>query len=126
MTMPEILTQTTLGVIGILLTGLGFFITFLIHKYIKSNELKLILTSLTVVVENCVKEVYQTYVEELKDKNMFDEKAQKKALKMCLEKVQSIIPQNIEEWLDKNFTNIKEYLVTLIESSIATLKASGK
>lgn len=126
MTMPEILTQTTLGIIGVLLTGLGVFLTYLIHKYIKSNELKLILTSLTVVVENCVKEVYQTYVEELKDKNMFDEKAQKKALKMCLDKIQSIIPKNIEAWLDKNFTNIKEYLITLIESSIATLKASGK
>lgn len=126
MNWAEIGTQVILGIIGVVLSGVGLVVTYLVNKYIKNDKLKLVMNSLNELVRQCVQEVYQTYVEALKDKNMFDEAAQKKALEMCLEKIMTQMPADVEKWLQENYPNVKEYLITLIESWIATLKITGK
>lgn len=125
MTLPEIGTQVILGIVGVLLGGVGLYVTYLINKHVENNQLNIILNSLNTMVHACVQEVYQTYVHELKDKNMFDKTEQQKALAMCLEKLQSQLPKSIEQWLENNFDNVKVYLVTLIESAIANIKLVG-
>ena len=55
-----------------MITGLGTLITFLINKYVKNDKLKTILSSLNETVRNATSEVYQTYVEALKDEDLFD------------------------------------------------------
>lgn len=126
MYLPVIGTQVMLGIIGAVLSGLGLLSIYLINKHIENNQLKTIMTSLNSVVYACVQEVYQTYVEELQEKNMFDKAEQHKALEMCLEKIHKVLPKHIEQWLDDNFDDIKVYLVTLIESTIANLKLVGR
>ena len=118
----SILTEILLAIIGVV----GTFFTYLINRYIKNEELKGIINSLNDLVRNSVLEVYQTYVEELKDKNIFDEEAQKEALKRCLDLINRNIPDNVEKWLKWNYADAEKYLKSLIEAQIGLLKNGGK
>lgn len=122
----EIGTQVILGVLGIVLSALGVLVTSLINKFVKSEEAKKIASSLNDLVKDSVLEVYQTYVEALKDKNMFDKDAQKKALERCLKLINTNMPSEVSEWLKANYSNAEGYLKTLIEANIALLKNNAK
>lgn len=121
----QIGTQVILGIIGVVISGLGAVITYLINKYIKNDKLKSIVNSLNELVKNSVLEVYQTYVQSLKDKNMFNEEAQKIALSKCLDLIKKNMSNEVKEWLDTNYSNIDDYLKDLIEATIGALKNSG-
>lgn len=121
----EIGTQVILGIIGILITGLGTLITYLINKYVKNDQLKSIISSLNQTVQNAVLETYQTYVEALKKDGMFDAEAQKEALSRALENIKTNLPADVMNWLKENYDDIDAYLKTLIESCIGLLKNQG-
>ena len=125
MNWAEIGTQIIVGIIGILLTGLGTLITFLINKYIKNDKLKTILSSLNETVRNAVSEVYQTYVEALKKDGMFDAEKQKEALNKALEIIKTNLPTDVMNWVKENYSDIDSYLKSLIEAAIGLLKNSG-
>lgn len=119
-------SQVVLGIIGVLLTGLGTVITYLINKYMKDDKLKNIINSLNNLVKDSVYEVYQVYVDELKDKNMFTPEAQKIALDKCLQSIKDNMPQDVSDWLKANYSDIDAYLKHLIESIINSIKKEGK
>lgn len=118
----NILTNIILGVVGLVISALGTFATYFISKKIKDEKLKEILSSLNTLVNKAVLEVYQTYVEGLKDKDMFDEKSQKEALNKALTIIKSEMPKEVEDWLKANYKNVDDYFKTLIESTIALNK----
>ena len=122
----EIFTQLILGIVGVLISGLGIYVTYLINKWVKDQELKDMMNSLNEIVKNAVLEVYQTYVQELKDKDIFDKEAQKIALEHALKIIKENIPEKVEMWLKTNITNYQEYLKGLIEAQIGALKNSGR
>ena len=122
----EIFTQLILGIVGVLISGLGIYVTYLINKWVKDQELKDMMNSLNEIVKNAVIEVYQTYVQELKDKDIFDKEAQKIALEHALKIIKENIPEKVETWLKTNITNYQEYLKGLIEAQIGALKNSGR
>lgn len=122
----EIGTQLIIGIVGIVISGLGIYVTYLINKWVKDKELKEIILSLNQVVQQAVLTIYQTYVEELKCKNEFTLEAQKQALERCLALVKANIPIKVEEWLKSNYTDIERYLKSLIEAQIGLLKNGGK
>ena len=119
-------TQIITGIFEFIISAVGIYIIYLINKYIKNEKLKTILNSLHNLIKNSVLEVYQTYVEELKDKNIFDAKAQKKALERCLKIINTNMPIEVEEWLKLNYTDIESYIKGLIEAQIALLKNQSK
>lgn len=121
----QIGTQVILGIIGVLITGLGTLITFLINKYVKNDKLKTILSSLNETVRNATSEVYQTYVEALKDKNMFTEEAQKEALNKALVIIKNNLPVDAMNWVKENYSDIDAYFKSLIEAAIGLLKNTG-
>ena len=122
----QILTEVILSVAGIIISALGLYLTYFINKKIKNEELKEIVNSLNELIKNSVLEVYQTYVEALKDNGMFDKKAQKLALERCLTLINTNMPERVKTWLKSNFTDIERYLKSLIEAQIALLKNGGK
>lgn len=122
----EIGNQLIIGIIGILISGLGIYVTYLINKFIKDKDLKEIILSLNEVVQQCVLTTYQTYVEELKCKNEFTLEAQKLALEHCLELIKVNLPLKVKTWLEANYEDIDRYLKTLIEAQIGLLKNGGK
>lgn len=121
----EIGTQLVLGIIGLLITGLGTVITYVINKYVKDAKLKNILSSLNETAKNAASEVYQTYVEALKDKNMFTAEAQKEALNKALEIIKNNLPSEVMQWVTDNYSDIDAYFKSLIESAIGLLKNTG-
>lgn len=118
----QIGTEIILGIVGVVISGLGALITYLINKFVKDNELKTILNSLNDLVKTSVAEVYQTYVEALKKGGMFDEKAQNEAVARCLTLIQTNMPKKIKTWLDANMGDVEAYLKSLIEANVALLK----
>lgn len=121
----QIGTEIMIGLAGILITALGAYVTYLINKYVKNQEVKEIINSLHQLVRDSVLEVYQTFVEELKDKDMFDKNAQKLALERCLELIRVNMSQRVKTWLEANVGDITAYLKSLIEAQIGSLKNSG-
>lgn len=122
----EIGTQVILSILGIVISGFGVVVTYLVNKYVNDAKLKNILTSLNTLVQNSVLEVYQTYVEALKKAGNFDAEAQKLALERCLTLIKANMPKNIETWLKANYSNIESYLKSLVEAQIGFLKNNAK
>lgn len=126
---PEALQQ----LIQILLAGLGTIITGLCAwavtaftkwmstktKDAKFNKFVCTIMELTM---NAVKETYQTYVEAIKAAGKFDKEAQEKALEMCLAKIKSQLAPEVLDFIGQNFGDVTNYLKSLIESTIYSLK----
>lgn len=122
MNWESILTEAILSVLGLVFTALGGLVSYWIAKKIKDDKLKSIINSLNEVVKKATLEVYQTYVEELKDKNIFDLEAQKTALSRALKIIETNCTQEAKEWLKSNVSDVEGYLKGLIEAQIALLK----
>lgn len=122
MNWENILTEIILSIVGIVISGLGTLVAYWISKLIKNEKIKAIMNSLNEVVKKATLEVYQTYVEGLKEKNIFDEEAQKTALKRALNIIETNCTQEVKEWLKTNVSDVQEYLTGLIEAQIALLK----
>lgn len=122
MNWESILTEVILSVLGVVFTALGGLVSYWISKKIKDDKLRGIMTSLNDVVKKATLEVYQTYVETLKEKNMFDREAQKTALSRALQIIETNCTQEVKEWLKSNVSDVQEYLKGLIEAQIALLK----
>lgn len=125
MNWSEIGTEIIVAIIGVIISGLGGLITYLINKYVKNDKLKTILNSLHELVKDSVLEIQQTYVEALKKDGMFNAEAQKEALERCLLVIKTNMPKDVKAWLDANVGDLEAYLKTLIESTIGSLKISG-
>ncbi len=121
----EIGTQVIAAIAGVIVSGLSVFITYLVDKWVKNDELKYIIKSLNEVVQQSVLAIYQTYVEELKCKNEFTLEAQSMALKRCLALVKVNLPNEVKKWLEANYEDIEGYLKSLIEAQIGLLKNKG-
>lgn len=121
----EIGTQLIIGIVGVVISGLGIFVTYLINKWVKNDELKQIMTSLYQLVKSAVLDIQQTYVDEMKKNNMFDYEAQKIAVEKSLKVIKANMPMKVESWLKSNYIDIDNYLRTLIEAQVKSLKIGG-
>lgn len=93
-----------------------------IDSKVENTETKNLLTSIVNTVTDVVKEVYQTYVEELKDGNIFSAEDQKTALNSAVEKLKSLLSDKAQSYITENFGDLETWLTTQIESTIYTLK----
>lgn len=119
----EILTKIILSVASVLISALGVYVTYLINKHIKNEQLKRIVNSLKDLIQHSVLETQQTYVDALKKAGSFDLEAQKQALERCLNNIKANMPSDVENWLKSNYTDVESYLKSLIEAQIGLLKA---
>lgn len=112
--------------IGVILMGLATwvstFVTSWLSTKIKDKKLQTLATKLNEIVTRAVMTVTQTYVESMKKKNAFDEKAQKEALNKCLAIINTQLTQELKDYVEENFGDLQSYLLTLIESTILGLK----
>lgn len=122
MNWESILTEVILSILGIVISALGALVSYWISKKIKDDKLKGIMNSLHEVVKDATLEVYQTYVEGLKEKNMFDVEAQKTALSRALKIIETNCTEEVKEWLKSNVSDVQAYLKSMIEAQIALLK----
>jgi hypothetical protein len=122
----EQLTEVILTIIMVLITSLVTWllskITNLIDSKIKDAKSKALLNDAVGVVTRVVKETTQTYVDSLKNKNMFDKTAQQKALEMTKEKIKSQLKASTIEYIEQNFNGFDVWLTTTIEAKLYDLK----
>lgn len=121
----EILNIVLAGV-SIIVTGLASALVVWIKQWIntkiKDKKIAQYSSQLTDIIYNCVTEVSQTYVDELKKEGKFNKETQKIALAKCLEKVKSVMTSELREWVEETFGDFETYITTLIESAVHTIK----
>jgi len=120
------ITQIILSVIGVILTTLiGWLvekITKKIDSSIKNDKIKVLCNSALDLVERSVKQTYQTYVESLKNENLFDKLAQQKALENCKNLIVNDLQPDFKQYLLENKIAIEDWVVAQIEAKIYDLK----
>ena len=110
---------------GLLACGISV-LKKLVNEKIDNATLKAVLNDGLTVIENSVKYTYQTYVEGMKDKDIFDANAQKQALQMAKDKALSMLSEGFINMIKDMYGDVNNWLETNIESTIYTLKNSNK
>jgi hypothetical protein len=115
-----------LSVISIVLTALVSWgaerLIALINSKLANSKYAKYLTSVVDVITRAVKTTYQTYVETLKNKDMFTADAQKEALSKAGEMALAQLSEDSKEWIKTNFGDVKVWISNTIESVIYDLK----
>ena len=119
-----------LWVVGIVLTTLVTWlserlIAFLNAKISNVKYAKCLGDSVSIVI-SAVKSTYQTYVQALKDKNMFTEDAQKEALNRAKNIALTQLSQDLKLFITTNFGDIETWIQETVESSLYDLKNQSK
>ena len=90
-----------------------------------SNELLgKYVTMLSDTVCDCVIATNQTYVEALKNKNAFDEEAQKTAFEKTYNAVISILSTEAKDYLTNIYGDLSVYIMNMIEAEVNRSKTS--
>lgn len=74
------------------------------------------------IVTRAVKATYQTYVESLKNQNMFTEEAQKEALTRAKNMVLTQLSKDSQNFIESNFGNVETWIQESIEAVLYDLK----
>lgn len=74
---------------------------------------------LTDTISACVLATNQTYVNSLKDKDLFDAEAQKEAFKQTYENVLTILSTDAKEYLTSAYGDLAVFITSKIEAEIA-------
>ena len=112
--------------VGIVVTGLMTWlvtvITNFFNKKIKNNQAAKWASDITTIVFNAVTNVFQTFVETLKKSGKFDKQAQDEAKEKAYTIIMTQLTPELQEYIQNNFGDMKEYIMNLIESVIYSLK----
>lgn len=117
----------------ILLSTLGTILTALatwgverliawLNTKIKDQKALTYLNNAISVVTSVVKATYQTYVEALKNENMFTKEAQEQALNKAVEQAKATMSAEVKNFITENYGDLTEWIKLQIESAIYSLK----
>ena len=128
--MPQEVLNIILSAVSIAVTGLaswavGLLISWM-NKKIKDQTLAKHLTAVTQIVTDAVMNVFQSFVETLKNNGKFDEAAQKEAKERALDIIMKQLTPELKDYITNNFGDLTEWLSNKIESVIYGLKATNK
>lgn len=76
------------------------------------------LKMLTTTIEDCVIATNQTYVNKLKDQNLFTPEAQKEAFNLTYEKIVSLLTEEAQYYLNEILEDLESYIKIQIEASV--------
>lgn len=117
----DIFKVCIIPLLGILSTYLIKFIKLqgdAVIESIENEKARKYLRMLQNTITEAVVETNQTYVENMKDKQMFDEEAQKIAFTMTYQRVLSLINEESKVYLANIVGDLNEYITTLIEAEV--------
>lgn len=80
------------------------------------------LTMLQDTIEDAVLATTQTYVEALKNKNMFDEEAQKQAFKLTYDAIMKVLTDDAKKYIESAVGDLETYITNKIESTVKLSK----
>ena len=113
---------------------LGLLVSFLvvwltakkeeIKEKIQNEKAKKYLDMLNTTICECVLATNQTYVDALKDQNIFNEEAQKQALQKTYDAVIKILSEDAKEYLSTAYGDLQTLILEKIESQVKLNKAA--
>lgn len=80
------------------------------------------LTMLQDTIEDAVLATTQTYVEALKNQNMFDEEAQKHAFKLTYDAIMKVLTDDAKKYIESAVGDLETYITNKIESTVKLSK----
>ncbi len=99
----------------------GLAVSFITTK-LKREKARLFLNKLSKIVLDAVKTIFQTYVDNMKKNDFFDEKAQKEAFIRAKKLVYSQMNDELKQYLELHYGDLENIISIYIESTINTLK----
>ena len=115
-----------LSVVSIVLTSLVSWAMVELKKWLskkaKTEKQEELMTNALDIVESAVKVVYQTYVEELKGKDMFTKEAQVEALSKAKTIAEEQCSQAVKDYINLTFGDFGRWVNIAIEAAIYSLK----
>ena len=96
------------------------------NSKIKDAQAAKYLTQITQIVTDAVMNIFQSFVETLKNNGKFDEAAQQEAKEKALAIIQSQLTDELKAYIQDNFGDMKQWLMSKIEAIIYTLKNKNK
>lgn len=122
----KLLTEIVISVVGLLISGLGTWLTILISKKVKNETVKEILNGALNIVKDGVDHTYQTYVEALKGTDFWDEKAMKEAQDRAVEYIKSNLSVSAMEYIKETGKTVEDWIREQIEIAIKKSKDAAK
>lgn len=123
--LAQIFEVCVIPLLGILTAWLCSFISAKIKEKeaVTDNEIaKKYLEMLNDTIVSCIQATNQTYVNALKDKDAFDEEAQKIAFQKTFNAILSILSADAVEYLTNIIGDLDTYITEKIESEISKTK----
>jgi hypothetical protein len=96
----------------------------LLRKKIKDDKIARIISRVENIVSKTVILINQTYVDALKESDLFDKEAQRAAFEMCKERVLSMLNDESIKAIQETFGDFEEWLRTMIEAYVRENKIS--
>ena len=114
----NVLTYLFIALIG----GALVFIIRWLNKEIKNDFVSSVLDEIERAVNDAVKYVNQTYVDDLKEIDCFTDLDKKNALNMAINATIKGLSNRALAYIDKNYDSIQDLLETKIEAAIKNFK----
>lgn len=119
--LQQIFQVCIIPLLGILTTFLVTFIKKKIGEIQEKSDNEIFnkyMEMLKDTVVECVIATNQTYVDALKDKDVFDEAAQQEAFKRTYNAVLEILGKDITDYLNNSMGDLNTYIIKLIEAQV--------
>ena len=116
------------AIIPLIIAGTGLLIAFIsaktkqIKDKTKSDVVDKYLGMLEDTITKAVIATTQTYVEALKNKNAFDENAQKEAFNKTYDAVIAVLTEDAKKYLTEAVGDLEAYITTRIEYNVNVCK----
>lgn len=125
----EIANKVCQTLLPLVLTALSITLMSYINKKIDEGKEKSdsdltdkYLTMFQDTIEDAVLATTQTYVEALKNKNMFDEEAQKYAFNLTYEAIMKVLTDDAKKYIESAVGDLETYITNKIESTVKLSK----
>lgn len=104
-------------IIPLIAYGLALLRGYIVRR-VKIAQVESILLQATLAVEIAVKETAQTYVDELKDLDIFGEDAHLAAFRKAKARALQILTPSAQELLERAVGDVNNYIEALIEATV--------
>lgn len=121
----EIFRVCVVPLLGVLT---AYIISFIRKKQVeittnaKNNLEKKYVDMLAQTIADCVEATNQTYVDALKEQNIFDADAQDEALRRTYTAIITILSEEAKHYLEEFYGDLNEYIVNKIEAQVKEQK----
>jgi len=128
--MPQEVLNILLSALGVVVTGLASWGVAMLQKWInskiKDQKAAEFINRIMKIITDAVMQIYQQFVEVLKNEGKFDLEQQKLAKDKALEIINYQLTPELKEFIMNNYGDITSWLSNQIEAVIYNLKNTCK